>query len=336
MSTPQFQDPWILAALIVLPVLAFARHRGAGLGALTYSSLPTQTGSRWGNGLWRVHAPFYLRLIALGLLIAAAARPQLGLAWEQDLTEGIDIQIALDISGSMAAEDFQPDNRLAVAKDVVQSFVDQRASGDRIGLVIFAGQTLTKAPLTTDRSMLRLLIGSVELNSLPDGTAIGMALASAAARLRDSEAESKVIVLVTDGVNNVGAIDPASAAAVCEGLGIKVYTIGVGTAGTVPVPVKLRDTRTGRVVTQRRMLEVEVDEELLRSIAGRTGGRFFQATDPESLRAIFEEIDELERTPMEIKRYIRYEETFQPLLWTALGLLIAPLLLAAVGLTAEP
>ncbi len=335
-NAPQFQDPWVLGALILLPLLAIWRHRHRGLGALTYSSLPCQASGPWHRGLWRAHVPFYLRLLALGLLILAAARPQLGLAWEQDLTEGIDIQVALDISGSMAAEDFQPDNRLAVAKEVVQDFVDQRSSGDRIGLVIFAGQALTKAPLTTDRGMLHLLIGSVSLNSLPDGTAIGLALASAARRLQESEAKSKVIVLVTDGVNNAGAIDPGSAAAVCEGLGIKVYTIGVGTAGTVPVPVKVRDQRTGRILTQRRMMEVEVDEELLRSIAGRTGGRFFQATDPESLRAIFDEIDELERTPMEIKRYIRYEETFQPLIWAALALLVAPLLLATAGVTTEP
>ncbi len=272
-TTPQFQDPWVLGALVLLPLLALWRYRVGSIGALTYSSLPghdTHAGLRGllRHGLWRAHVPFCLRLIALGLLIVAAARPQLGLAWEQDQTEGIDIQVALDISGSMAAEDFQPNNRLAVAKDVVQDFVDERASGDRIGLVIFAGQTLTKAPLTTDGSMLRLLIDSVALHSLPDGTAIGLALASAAARLRDSEAESKVIVLVTDGVNNAGAIDPASAAAVCEGLGIKVYTIGVGTAGTVPVPARMRDPRTGQIFVQRRMMEVEVDEALLREIAG--------------------------------------------------------------------
>ena len=332
----QFQDPWWLLLLLLLPVLALLRHRRQEHGALTYSQLPDRAAQRLRSGLWRIHLPFYVRLVALGLLVVALARPQLGLAWEQDLTEGIDIQIALDISGSMAAEDFQPRNRLAVAKETVQEFVQQRARGDRIGVVVFAGQALTKAPLTNDRSMLRLLIDSVELNALPDGTAIGLALASAATRLKDSEAESKVVVLVTDGVNNAGAIDPASAAAVCEGLGIRVYTIGVGTAGTVPVPVKMREPRTGRIVTRRAMMDVEVDEELLRAIAGRTGGRFFQATDSESLRQIFQEIDTLERTPMEIKRYIRYEETFQPLAWGALALLLAPLLLALLGVTVEP
>jgi len=323
-------DPALLLLLLVLVPLAFWHHRRRGDGALAYSSL-LRTG-----GMWRLHLPFYLRLAALALLILAIARPQRGLAWEQDLTEGIDIVVALDVSGSMAAEDFQPDNRLAVAKNVVQSFAAQRAGGDRIGLVVFAGATLVKSPLTTDRDMLRQLIDSVQLDSLPDGTAIGMALAAAAARLKDSEAKSKVLVLVTDGVNNAGAIDPASASAVCKGLGIRVYTIGVGTGGTVPLPVRLRDPRTGRTVIQRRMVKVEIDEALLRAIAGRTDGRFFQATDPASLRQIFEEIDQLERTPIEIKRYVRFEEAFQPFAWGALALLVLPVALAALGLTINP
>lgn len=335
MSGTHLQDPWMLLLLLLLPALAWWHHHRRGEGALTYSSLPTSRTGRTGGGLWRIHLPFYLRLGALALLIVAAARPQLGLAWEQDLTEGIDIQIALDVSGSMAAEDFEPDNRLTVAKQVVQEFVDKRPSGDRIGIVAFARQTLVKAPLTSDRAMLELLIGSLELGMLPDGTAIGLALASAAARLKDSAAESKVVVLVTDGVNNAGAIDPDSAAAVCEGLGIRVYTIGVGTSGLVPVTIQSRD-RFGRPRTERVQMEVEVDEDLLRAIAGRTGGRYFQATDPESLREIFTEIDELERTPMEVKRYIRYEESFERLAWAALALLVLPLLLALAGVTTEP
>lgn len=322
-------DPWVLLALLLLPILALLRHRRRTYGALTYSSLPATVG-----GSWRLHLPFYLRLLALALLIVAAARPQLGFAREESLTEGIDIQIVLDISGSMAAEDFQPRNRLAVAKDVMREFISKR-SGDRIGIVVFAGRSLTKAPLTTDHQMLQLLLDSIELHTLPDGTAIGMALASAAARLKDSAAESKVVVLVTDGVNNSGAIDPDSAAAVCEGLGLKVYTIGVGTAGTVPVPVPVRGFG-GRIETRRMPMQVEVDEELLKNIAERTGGRFFQAVDPESLRAIFDEIDQLETTPMQVQRYIRYKEAFQPLAHIALALLLLPLFLAVVGLTVEP
>lgn len=326
---PHLQDPWILLLLLLLPVLAWIRHRRGAHGALTYSSLPVRA-----SGLWRLHLPFYFRLVAWALLILAAARPQLGRAIEESLTEGIDIQVVLDISGSMAAEDFQPDNRLTVAKEVMKEFVAKR-TGDRIGVVVFAGSALTKAPLTTDLQMLRTLIDSVALNTLPDGTAIGLALASAAVRLKDSESKTKVIVLVTDGVNNRGEIDPDSAAAVCEGLDIKVYTVGVGTAGTVPVPMPFRNA-AGQVETRHVMMNVEVDEELLQQIAERTGGRFFKAVDPDALRTIFEEIDELEKTPLRIKRYIRYREAFAPLVWIALMFLTLPLVLSLGGVTAEP
>jgi len=328
-GVPSFQDPWCLALLALVPFVAWWRHRRRAYGALIYSSLP-----RGAGGAWRLLVPFYLRLLALVLLILVAARPQFGFAREQDLTEGIDIQIVLDISGSMAAEDFQPLNRLAVAKDVMREFIDKR-SGDRIGIVIFAGASLTKAPLTSDYRVLQALLDSVALNTLPDGTAIGLALANAAARLRDSEAKTRVIVLVTDGVNNRGAIDPDSAAAVCEGMGIKVYTIGVGTVGTVPVPMPFTNRR-GEIETRRMMMDVEVDEELLRKIAERTGGMFFQATDPDSLRAIFTEIDRLEKTPIVVTTYTRYKEAFRPLAWGALALLVAPLVLAVPGLVAEP
>lgn len=326
---PSFQDPWVLLFLVLIPLLAVMRHRRGAYGALTYSSLGSAP-----SGAWRLHLGFYCRCLALGLLIVALARPQLGFSREEQLTEGIDIQIALDISGSMAAEDFQPRNRLTVAKDVMKEFVQKRI-GDRIGIVVFAGQALTKAPLTTDHPMLQLLLDSIELNTLPDGTAIGMALASAANRLKTSEAETKIVVLVTDGVNNRGAIDPESAAAVCEGLGIKVYTVGVGTKGVVPVPMQMVDA-FGRKHIERRMMEVDVDEPLLQSIADRTGGRFFQAIDPDSLRRIFEEIDQLETTPMQVQRYIRYQEIFQPFVWSALAFLLLPLLPAAFGRSAEP
>lgn len=325
-----FQDPLWLGLLVLVPVLAFLHHRRRAHGALTYSSLP-----RGAGGSWRLHLPFYLRLLALGLLIVALARPQQGLAQEENLTEGIDIQLAIDISGSMAAEDFQPRNRLEVAKEVVQDFVARR-EGDRIGLLVFAGAALTKSPLTTDREMLRLLIDSVALNTLPDGTAIGLALAGSASRLKGSEAKTRIIVLVTDGANNAGAIDPGSAAAVCEGLGVKVYTIGVGTDGEVPMPVRVQNPITGTVRVERTMMRVEVDEELLRKIAERTGGKFFKATDPQALRQVFAEIDQLEKTPIQVKRYVRYREVFQPLVWSGLALLCAPLALAFLGLGAEP
>jgi len=329
LENAQLRDPWWLVLLALLPLLVWLRHRRRAYGALTYSSLPRRSA-----GTWRLHLPFYLRLLALALLILAVARPQAGTAHEENLTEGIDIQVVLDISGSMAAEDFQPKNRLAVAKEVMKEFIAKR-EGDRIGVVVFAGASLTKAPLTIDREMLGRLVDSVRLNSLPDGTAIGLALANAAARLKNSEAKTRIIVLVTDGVNNRGEIDPDSAAAVCEGLGLKVYTIGVGTAGTVPVPMQFQNA-FGQSEIRRVMMDVEVDEKLLQNIAERTGGRFYKATDPKTLRQIFDEIDELEKTPLEIKRYITYREAFEPLAWGALALLVAPLVLALFGWTAEP
>ena len=327
---PHFATPVWLLLLAALPLLAAFHHRRPGLGALTYSRVPAGAGGRW-----RLHLPFYTRLGALALLAVALARPQLGYTWEESLTEGIDIELALDVSGSMGGEDFQPDNRLTVAKRVLRDFVAGR-TGDRIGLVVFSGAALTQSPLTTDRRMLDQLLDNVQLNVLPDGTAIGVALASAAARLKGSEAKSRIVVLVTDGVNNAGAIDPLSATAVCRGLGLKVYTIGVGTRGRVPVPMRLRDPRTGQIETRMVMMENQLDEALLQRIAERTGGRSFRATDAESLRRIFADIDRLEKTPLKVKRYVRYREAFQPLAWSALALLLVPLGAAAFGITAEP
>lgn len=322
--------PWWLSALAVLPFLVWARHRRPRVGALTYSRLPQLAG-----GVWRIHLPFYLRLLALGLLIVALARPQAGFAWEESLTQGIDIEIVLDVSASMGAEDFQPKNRLEVAKTVVKEFIAQRPA-DRIGLVVFSGAALARAPLTSDREMLAFLIDSLALNTLPDGTAIGVALANAASRLKDGEAKSRVVVLVTDGVNNFGAIDPMSAAAICQGLGIRVYTIGVGTEGRVPVPMQTTNRLTGRTEIRRVMLDVEVDEELLQNIAERTNGRFYKATDPEALRRVFAEIDELERTPLQVKQYVRYEEAFLPWAAGSLALLVLPLVPGVFRQTVEP
>lgn len=328
-SLPRFDDPAWLWLLLVIPLLAWWRWR-QGTGALSISRVPDGAG-----GVWRLHLPFVLRCLALVLLVLALARPQKGYSWEESLTEGIDIQVVLDISGSMGAEDFQPRNRLEVAKRVVRDFIDQRP-GDRIGLTVFSGAAMTRSPLTTDRAMLHFLVDAVELNSLPDGTAIGLALANATARLKDSAAETKVIVLVTDGVNNAGAIDPASAAAIAEGLGVKIYAVGVGTAGRVPVPLPMQNPLTGRREIQRVLMNVEVDEALLQRLAERTGGQFFKATDEAALREIFAAIDELEKTPIATKTYVRYEETFQPLVWAALGLLLLPLLAGWIGLTVEP
>lgn len=330
---PRFQDPWWLLLLFVVPLVAWLRAK-VPTGALTYSRLPLPT-NQLRRGTWRLHLPLICRALAFVLLVLALARPQLGYTWEESLTEGIDIEIVLDTSGSMAAEDFQPKDRLTVAKQVVRDFVAGRTA-DRIGVVIFAGSALTRAPLTTDRSMLDLLVDSVELHTLPDGTAIGVALATATARLKDSTATSKVIVLVTDGVNNSGAIDPISATTIAEGLGIKVYTIGVGTDGQVPVPLPTRNPLTGREEIRRVSMRVEVDEELLHEIAYKTGGRFFQATDRESLSQIFAEIDQLERTEIKTRRYVRYREAFQPLAWSALALTLLPLLTTFFRVSVDP
>lgn len=332
MSTlPHLADPAWLLLLLALPLLAWAHYRRPALGALTYSRLPARAG-----GAWRLHLPFYARLLALGCLVVALARPQLGLTWEESLTEGIDIQVVLDISGSMGAEDFRPRNRLTVAKQVVKDFIAGRPA-DRVGLVVFSGAAMSRAPLTTDLAMLRSVVESLELHTLPDGTAIGVALANAAARLRDSTAKSKVILLVTDGANNAGEIDPMSAAAVCDGLGIRVHTIGVGAAGQARVPVPLRlPGPSGQPEVRRVLMHVPVDEALLERIARRTGGRFFLATDPESLRGVFGAIDRLEKTPLKVKRYVRYQEAFAPLLWAGLGLLLLPLATTLSQVTVEP
>lgn len=328
---PHVATPAWLLLLAALPLLAWWHHRRHDPGALTYSQLPA--GAR---GRWRLHLPFYARLLALACLIGALARPQLGYAWEESLTEGIDIQIILDVSGSMGAEDFRPRDRLTVAKQVVRDFVAGR-TGDRIGLVAFSGAAMTRAPLTTDRTMLATLIDAVELNTLPDGTAIGVALASGAARLKSSPAKTRIAVLITDGVNNAGEIDPISAAAACAGLGVKVYTIGVGSErSVVPVPQTVRNPLTGLPETRRVMMRVPMDERLLREIAKRTGGQFFRATDPETLRRVFAEIDRLEKTPLKVQRYVRYREAFPPLAWAGLGLLLLPLAAAGIRVTAEP
>ena len=330
-GVPLLANPWWLLGLFALPLLSIRHHRQLSVGALTYSQLPVGAG-----GTWRLHLPFYCRLLALCFLFIALARPQLGFSWEETTTEGIDIQLALDVSGSMAAEDFEPLNRLNVAKEVMAEFILGRP-GDRIGLIVFAGAAITKSPSTTDRTMLTTILSSVELNTLPDGTAIGMALAGAAARLKESEAESKIVVLVTDGVNTAGHITPSSAAAVCEGLGIKVYTVAVGVQDRpVLVPQRARDPFTGRIITKKVPSIVEVDEELLQQIAERTGGQFFSAQNPAALKEIFAVIDELERTPIETRKIVRFQERFAPLAWAALALLCLPLFTTFLGLTAEP
>ncbi len=328
-----FRDPLFLLLLLLVPAAVFlrARRERRGDGAL---SVPTLAFVGSLRPTWRVrlrHLPFALSLLGYAGLVVALARPRLGLERTESWTEGVDIFVALDASGSMAAEDFRPRNRFFVAKNAVRQFIEGRVS-DRVGLLVFAGRSRTVAPLTTDRQMLLDRLGSLTLGDQGDGTAIGMALGNALARLRPSKAKSKVIVLVTDGGNNAGEIDPDTAASVAKALGVKVYTIGVGTvSGPVEIPIPVRDPETGQVTERRVMANVDVDEALLKRIAAVTGGRFFRATDPKALADTFAAIDQLEKSEIKTTRYTRYREVFGDAAAPSAALLaVAGLLLAFV------
>jgi len=263
------------------------------------------------------------RNLVLAGLIVALARPRSAGRAEQSTTEGINIVIAFDISSSMLAEDFQPQNRLEVARDKVKQFIAMRGS-DRIGVVAFSGEALTQVPLTTDYPVVMAAVDNLQPGQLEDGTAIGTAIATAANRLRDAPGNSRVVVLLTDGVNNRGSIDPRTAAQAASAFGVKIYTIGVGTEGMAPVPV-------GRGVFGLRYENrpVEIDDALLTDIARRTGGRYFRARDAAALQRITEEIDRLERTPVRTRVYTRYSELYRWPLGLALVALAVELMLAA-------
>jgi Ca-activated chloride channel family protein len=332
----RFADPaWLWAAVLGPLVLAVTLRRERRASAIVFPGLAALGRGTTG---WRTrlrHAPAGLAALGLVLGAAALARPQWGSVKRDVTTSGVDIVVALDVSGSMAAEDFQPNNRLAVAKQVVADFVQRRTS-DRVGLVIFAGQSLTKAPPTTDGALLLRQLEDVKLNTLPDGTAIGSGLATSLTRLRRSKARSRVVVLVTDGSNNAGEIDPATAADLAKAMEVRVYTICVGRGGRVPMPVQVPDPFSGRVVTQNAMVEVQIDEALLQRIAERTGGEFFRATDAGSLKTIFDRIDRLEKSEIKLTAYQRYRELFPPVLTGALGALFAAGLLFVGGLRVAP
>jgi Ca-activated chloride channel homolog len=319
----QLADPlWLWAALLgpAIVVAAFWRERRGG--AVVYPAsgrLDTLRAS------WRVqfrHAPVVLAGLGLSLCAIALARPQHGTLRENVSTQGVDIVVALDVSGSMAAEDFQPKNRLAVAKDVVSDFVRRRTT-DRVGLVVFAGRSLTKSPPTTDGAVLLRQLDDVQLHMLPDGTAIGSGLATSLTRLRRSKAKSRAIVLVTDGANNAGEIDPGTATDIARAMEVRVYAVLVGRGGEVPMPVRVQDPMTGAITTRTVPMEVDIDEDLLKQIASRTGGEFFRATDPESLRTIFEKIDRLEKSEIKQTSFKRYREVYPPFLTAAALLLLA-------------
>ena len=266
-----------------------------------------------------LHLPFILRVAAITLLSLALARPQLTNRWSSESTEGIDIMMALDISGTMLAEDLKP-NRLEAAKQVASDFVLARPN-DQIGLVVFAGESFTQCPLTIDHAVLVNLFQSVEYGMIEDGTAIGLGLANAVNRMKDSQTKSKVVILLTDGSNNRGEIDPQTAAEIAKTFGIRVYTVGVGSYGQARVPVQ---TPIG---TQYITMDSEFDETTLQRIAQTTGGQYFRATDNSSLKKIYEQIDQLEKTKLRVREYSKHTENFAPFLYAALLCLLGEIVL---------
>lgn len=266
-----------------------------------------------------LHLPFILRVAAITLLSLALARPQLTNRWSSESTEGIDIMMALDISGTMLAEDLKP-NRLEAAKQVASDFVLARPN-DQIGLIVFAGESFTQCPLTIDHAVLVNLFQSVEYGMIEDGTAIGLGLANAVNRMKDSQTKSKVIILLTDGSNNRGDIDPQTAAEIAKTFGIRVYTVGVGSYGQARVPVQ---TPIG---TQYITMDSEFDETTLQRIAQTTGGQYFRATDNSSLKKIYEQIDQLEKTKLRVREYSKHTENFAPFLYAALLCLLGEIVL---------
>ena len=335
-SALQFQAPWMLILLPLPLLLAFLSRRLEALQpALT---LPRASMARGLPRTFRTRfrsLPLGLATIALSLIVIALARPQKGLGRDQLTTEGVDIVVALDVSGSMAAMDFQPDNRLAVAKSVVADFIRKRTR-DRVGLVIFAGRAITQSPATTDQALLLRQLEDVALDRLPDGTAIGSGLATALSRLSKSESKTKVVVLVTDGANNSGEIDPDTATDIAKAMEVKIYTVGVGKGGIAPIPVRAQDPFTGRIVQRTVNMEVPIDEDLLKRIAERTGGAFFSATNESSFRDIFSRIDALETSRLKSVSFRRFQELFPPFLTAAAALLLLAGFLWAGGLRVLP
>ncbi|MDY9917734.1 MULTISPECIES: VWA domain-containing protein [Proteiniphilum] len=274
------------------------------------------------------HLPFVLRMISVALIIVIIARPQSVNSWEETETQGIDIVLALDVSGSMLAQDLQPD-RLQAAKKVASEFIADRPN-DNIGLVIFAGESFTQCPLTTDHKILLNLLNEVEYEMIEDGTAIGLGLATSVNRLKDSQSESRVVILLTDGTNNRGQIAPLTAADLARSYGIRVYTVGVGTKGMAPTPV---NTPYG---VRMQNMQVDIDEKTLTEIAAMTGGQYFRAQDTEGLRQVYDEIDEMEKYLISVQNVTRRKELFLPFALAALGLILLELLLRRTWLRSVP
>ena len=316
-----FANPeYLFLLLLLLPIVGWyiyeLRNSDASVQVSDTRVLAAQPKS---IRIWLLHVPFVLRIAVITLISIALARPQLTNKWSSQSTEGIDIMMALDISGTMLAEDLRP-NRLEAAKKVASDFVIARPN-DQIGLVVFAGESFTQCPLTTDHAVLVNLFKSVEYGMVEDGTAIGLGLANAVNRMKDSETKSKVIILLTDGSNNRGDIDPQTAAEIAKTYCIRVYTIGVGSYGQARVPVQ---TPIGK---QYITMDNEFDETTLRSIAETTGGQYFRAKDNTSLKAIYDQIDQMEKTKLRVREFSKHTENFMPFLYAALICLLLELII---------
>lgn len=299
-----FAEPAFLYLLAIVPVVVafyfFKQHRANA--AMRVPGLESFNGAALSFRHYLRHVIFGLRVISISLLIVVLARPQATDRFQNVSTDGIDIVLALDISVSMLARDFKPD-RLEASKDVATEFISGRPY-DRMGLVVFSGESFTQCPITTDHAVLINLMREIQSGMIEDGTAIGMGLATAINRIKDSEAKSKVIILLTDGVNNRGEIAPATAAGIAKSYGIRVYTIGVGTQGVAPYPVQ---TPFG---IQYQDMQVEIDEEMLKEIASETGGVYFRATDNNKLVQVYNEIDKLEKSKIDVRQFSRKEEKY--------------------------
>lgn len=317
-----FANPAFLGLLLLIPAIGFWYYyqRRQRYATLRMPSLQGIEGVQSIRGRLRALLPI-LRVLAVAVLILALARPQKILEEEEVKAEGIDIALVMDLSSSMLAQDFQP-NRLEVSKRVASDFVDKREY-DRIGLVVFSGEAFTQCPLTVDHGVVKTFLSQLECGVLDDGTAIGLGLATAVNRLKESETTSKVVILLTDGVNNTGYQSPKLAAQIAQKFGIKVYTIGVGTMGETLAPVSRRSD--GKFHFD--IAKVEIDEDLLREIASMTGGQYFRATDEASLENIYDSIDQLEKTEIEVSSFRRYNEQFHRFALLGLILLLLELVL---------
>lgn len=322
-SNAEFLNPEFFYLLVIIPLLAiwyfFMRKKDAAV-----LRIPSTKGFKTSSILSKLKPLLYfLRLLALAAVIVALARPRnVSVSKRTKTNRGIDIVMAIDVSASMLARDLRP-NRLEALKQVAINFVNRRPN-DRIGIVVYAGESFTQTPITSDKRIVKRTISELQWGRLEGGTAIGMGLGSGVNRLKESEAKSKVIILLTDGVNNSGNIDPRTATELAKELGIKVYTIGIGTNGMADFPWS-KDPRTGQLNFRKQ--QVEIDEELLKYIADQTEGKYFRATNNTELREIYEEIDKLEKTKIEEFKYYNYKEMYRPLIFLALGLLVLEFLL---------